>query len=238
MLGDNPSTIYKNSIYQDAGATATDNIDDTVAVTITGKVNTSIVGTYTITYTITYTAIDNAGNIATALRTIKVLNTLFYVKQDATGTNNGTSWTNAYRDLQNALAVAQSGDEIWVSKGVYKPTSGSDRSIYFQLKNGVNLYGGFTGIETTRIQRDWKTNITILSGDLQGNDNNNIKRNEPTRSDNSYHVIISKGVNDSTILDGFTITAGNANFTTANYNYQDTQGGGDEKYRVFFSCSY
>ncbi len=83
----------------------------------------------------------------------------------------GTSWQDAFQDLQDALAVAQSGDEIWVAKGVYKPDRGTgDRSATFQLVNGVGLYGGFAGWETKREQRDWVNNETILSGDLIGDD--------------------------------------------------------------------
>lgn len=48
---------------------------------------------------------------------------------DANGANNGTSWTNAFEYLQDALATANAGDDIWVAAGVYKPTSTADRSI-------------------------------------------------------------------------------------------------------------
>ena len=68
-----------------------------------------------------------------------------YVKADAVGLDDGTSWTNAYTDLQGAIAAALNGDEIWVAAGTYKPTSGTDRSFSFWLKTGVGIYGGFAG---------------------------------------------------------------------------------------------
>jgi len=46
-----------------------------------------------------------------------------YVKWDATGNNNGSSWEDAFTDLQDALAAADSSDQIWVAKGVYYPTN-------------------------------------------------------------------------------------------------------------------
>jgi hypothetical protein len=130
----------------------------------------------------------------------------YYVKQPATGTANCQSWDNACT-LQAALTTAISGDEIWVKAGTHKPTSGSDRAATFQLKNGVAVYGGFAGAETLSSQRNPTVNVTILSGDLNGNDNSVVNIDEPTRADNSYHVVI--GATGAT-LDGFTITAGNA----------------------------
>ncbi len=128
------------------------------------------------------------------------------------GSGDCLSWVNAC-ELQTALGVAVSGDEIWVAAGTYKPTSGTDRTISFVLKNGVAIYGGFAGTETTLGGRDPAANPTILSGDLNGDDNANVQSDEPTRADNSYHVVSSSGMTSTAILDGFTITAGNANGT-------------------------
>ena len=135
------------------------------------------------------------------------------------GTGNCSSWANAC-SLQTALtlAVAGSDDEIWVAAGTHKPTPGTDREATFQLKEGVAIYGGFVGTEDIREQRNFVANETILSGDLLGNDNNNVEYDEPTRADNSYHVVTGA---DNAILDGFTITAGNSTAYT-----DHTSGGG------------
>ncbi|NCO91293.1 MAG: hypothetical protein GW880_08225, partial [Armatimonadetes bacterium] len=99
-----------------------------------------------------------------------------YVNQNATGANNGTSWANAYKDLQPALIAAVSGDTLRVAQGVYKPTAGYSRAPTFQLKNRVTLYGGYpTGGGT----RNPAANVTTLSGDIGTVGDN---------SDNSYHV--------------------------------------------------
>ncbi len=135
---------------------------------------------------------------------------VIYVHATASGANNGTSWADAYTDMQAALAVASSGDELWVAAGTYKPTSGTDRSASFQLKSGVAIYGGFAGTESTREQRDWASNLTLLSGDIGVADG---------PADNSYHVV--KGATGATI-DGVTITAGNADGP----DYPDSNGGG------------
>ncbi len=154
-------------------------------------------------------------------------NTILYVDTDATGNNNGTSWAHAFTDLQDALSAAlpigSDTVEIWVAEGMYKPTDGVTRTLSFQLKNNVSLYGGFAGTETDRSQRDVAAHPTILSGDLQGNDNTTIDPGEPTRADNSYHVLLDGGTTAVSTLDGFTITGGNANgSSTGNLN----KGGG------------
>jgi len=142
-------------------------------------------------------------------------NTILYVDVDAIGANNGTSWTNAFTDLQAALSAANPVTpdtvEIWVAEGTYKPTDGITRTLSFQLKNNVSLYGGFVGTETDRSQRNVAAYPTILSGDLQGNDTTNINPGDTSRADNSYHVVRDAGGTAVSTLDGFTITGGNAN---------------------------
>ncbi|MEA5537307.1 cadherin domain-containing protein [Crocosphaera sp. XPORK-15E] len=137
-----------------------------------------------------------------AIRTI-------FVRANAGGTNNGTSWVDAFTDLQGALAAAKSGDTIWVAGGTYKPTTGTDRTATFTLKNHVEIYGGFAGSETSLSQRNVATNATILSGDI-GTVN--------TASDNVYHVVTGSNTSNTTILDGFTISGGNANGAGTNQN--------------------
>jgi len=139
---------------------------------------------------------------------------VIYVDASATGANTGKNWNDALTDLQDALAlkeVCPGVEEIWVAAGVYKPTAGSSRSVSFALKNGVALYGGFQGAETARSERNFRTNVTILSGNI--NDTGSA-------ADNSYHVITSNGNNNTAVIDGFTIRDGYAN------HIGDNQGGG------------
>ena len=143
---------------------------------------------------------------------------VIYVNASATGANNGTDWTDAYTDLQSALAAARSSDEIWVAAGTYKPTTGTDRTISFAMKGGVALYGGLMGTEDPATfdlaDRNFEASETVLNGDLLDDDNENVAHYEPNRQDNSYHVVM--GTNHAT-LDGFTVTAGNANGSRPHY---------------------
>jgi len=96
---------------------------------------------------------------------------VLYVNADAVGAANGSSWDDAFADLQDALTVAQAGGEIWVAAGVYNPDRGTgDRTISFELVCGTAIYGGFAGREECLDERDWVANQTILSGDLNGDD--------------------------------------------------------------------
>jgi hypothetical protein len=119
---------------------------------------------------------------------------IIYVDTDATGADNGTSWTDAYVFLKHAISEAQTGDQIWVAEGTYKPTEQSctgdmdctdgngtcvgslcewptPRTKTFGVINGVEWYGGFAGTEATLAERDLSMGFeTILSGDVNGDD--------------------------------------------------------------------
>jgi probable HAF family extracellular repeat protein len=138
---------------------------------------------------------------------------IIYVNANAADNNDGTNWENAYVNMYSALwtvRVVGSAliDEIWVTGGTYKPTGDpSDRTQSFRLANGVAVYGGFTGTEEYVHQRDWISNPTILSGDIN---------NSGDFNGNSYHVVYGSGVDDTAVLDGFIITGGNADGTGIN----------------------
>jgi hypothetical protein len=126
---------------------------------------------------------------------------IIYVDQDATGQNDGSSWTNAYTDLNEALDVAQYGDSVWVAEGTYFPADDDNRHQHFTLRNGVKLIGGFMGTETEKEQRDWETYLTILDGDI----------GVPGDStDNSYSVLHILPCDSTTWLDGFVVQHGQA----------------------------
>jgi hypothetical protein len=150
-----------------------------------------------------------------------------YVDHAATGNNDGSSWADAFTSLQSALASAVARDQIWVAQGLYHPTAEPDgstdepRRFTFQMKNGVEIYGGFAGTESSPDQRTdfglGGANETILSGDLSGNDIFDAASwgyQAGTGNDNCNNLFYhppSLGLTASAVLDGFTITGGNAN---------------------------
>ena len=145
---------------------------------------------------------------------------IIYVDADVGSAGNGSSWTDAYNHLQDALTAAVIGDEIRVAQGIYKPDQGDaitlgDRMATFQLISGVGVNGGYAGSgEPDPNARDVELYQTILSGDLAGDDGPNFAYN----TENSYQVIIGSGTDATAVLDGVTITAGNAN-GTGTYGY-------------------
>lgn len=169
----------------------------------------------------------------TAAPTAKV----HYVKGGARG--DGSSWEKASGDLQAAIDVAISGDQIWVAAGTYHPTRLIDpkrkRSFAFLLKDGISLYGGFEGTEKSPEERALKTveapigslleHQTILSGKLDNKEETWTRAMDEGSSyrytwkvegnaDNANHILYLKGTEKATegiVIDGFTLTGGNAN---------------------------
>ena len=140
---------------------------------------------------------------------------VIFADAGAAGADNGTSWTDAYVDLQDALAdAAASGGSvtaIWVAAGVYWPAGpGGAVTATFGLIDSVDLVGGLAGTEDPLTfdlaDRDFETNETILSGDLDGDDGPGFTN----IADNVYHVTDGSGNDATATIDGFTITAGNA----------------------------
>ena len=134
---------------------------------------------------------------------------------NATGPWDGLAWATAFRRLQEGLdaaaeiAAAAAGSprakraqlapaaarpQVWVARGLYKPTERGDREAAFRLRSGVDLYGGFAGTETTLEERDWTVNETVLSGAVG-----------TRREEFSLHVVVGA---DDAVIDGFTIRDG------------------------------
>jgi predicted outer membrane repeat protein len=128
---------------------------------------------------------------------------------------DGKSWATAFRDLTCALQKAPAGSEVWIARGTYVPGSLSDNT--FQLRNTIDLYGGFVGTESSRGQRPAFAHptsptvnpamYTILSGDIDGNDNPATFAGYDA---NVNHVVTGSGVFLPTVLDGIVISGGSA----------------------------
>lgn len=153
-----------------------------------------------------------------------------YVNAAAGGSNTGASWANAYTDLQSALANFPACTDIYIARGTYKPTQTADRTISFNIRPSLAVYGGFAGTEASLDDRLLAANQTILSGDIGA---------AGDASDNSYHVVAmdgttaSGGIFTSTIFSDLTIRDGNADGAGANQSvggglYCNGQGAGHE----------
>jgi hypothetical protein len=156
---------------------------------------------------------------------------IIFVDADASGTHDGASWATAYDDLQDALAET-TATEIWIAAGTYKPAApGGDLAVTFLVDDDLRIFGGFDGSETRIDQRDPAANRTILSGDLNGDDSPDhmdMLWQDPTREDNSYHVLTVSGSDTTALLDGLVLTAGNA-YSPA---VEGDRGGGLSNYRA------
>ena len=152
---------------------------------------------------------------------------IVYVKHNATGLNDGTSWANAFTSLQSALQAAHTCpgiDEVWVAEGTYKPSAyphgctgcATNRDFTFHLRDGLKIYGGFAGTETSLSARNIAAHPTILSGDFE--DNDEVTGSGATLSiagngGNAYHVVLALAPEIGGIgvtIDGFNTTGGNS----------------------------
>lgn len=139
---------------------------------------------------------------------------IIFVKADAKGKNDGTSWVDAFTDLTDAVESAgepSSTQWIWVAKGTYKPKKemnayecGGQQCVNFAMRNNVSIICGFSGTESKIGERDFTKNETVLSGDLD---------NDGTLSDgDSYHVFFNFNIDETSVIDGCIIEGGNADY--------------------------
>lgn len=181
---------------------------------------------------ITVTASGGTSATATADRYTYVEPRRCHVRADASGANDGSSWADAYTDLQSALAEAGCA-EVWVARGVYRPVTpvdagavtAAERAATFRQRPLTALYGGFAGSEVALEQRNPAVHPTVLSGDLAGNDTGAVDGVDPavpadaSADENSVHVLVMGGaalpVDAATVLDGFIVTAGHADGAAA-----------------------
>jgi hypothetical protein len=146
-----------------------------------------------------------------------------YVNKSVIGGNeDGSSWENAFSNLQDALKLVEPTSfcsaEIWVAAGTYYPDEGvgyinNNRDHSFKMRSGIALYGGFAGNESDLSQRNWFVNKTYLSGDLLQNNTDYNNAQFLNYADNAYHVVRSENTDNTSVLDGFYIQTGNANGT-------------------------
>ncbi|GAB3419045.1 hypothetical protein GCM10027516_14100 [Niabella aquatica] len=157
--------------------------------------------------------------------------TIRYIKADGTG--DGSSWNNASGDLQAMINASAANDQVWVARGTYYPSATNNRDAFFNIrKNNVRLYGGFSGTETNVTQRNVSANPTILSGDIGTPGNNN---------DNSYHIMVieldpenPQPIDNSTLVDGFTFSDGNASAGSVYNNLYPRYTGS----AIFITCNF
>ena len=172
--------------------------------------------------------------------------TWWYVKPDALGDQSGYSWENAFLRFEDALAVAQYGDEIELCQGTFRPdTTGfvDPREAAFVIPAGVLIEGGHEGIENGGWNPD--VYVTILSADLNADDSAVADANElatvTNRTDNAYHIIDISGADPNTVFDGVNFKGGYADGAGAGQNRGGCaygEGGGCSFVNCNFSENY
>jgi hypothetical protein len=128
-----------------------------------------------------------------------------YVDHEKTGgAQTGVDWANALLRIEDALEIAAlypGIEEIWVAEGEYKLPAGSSRDASFELVGGVKLMGGFNGV-VEHISDRTPFTLSVMSGDIGSSGD---------AGDNCYHVVTAGPSVTGAVIDGFTISDGNAN---------------------------
>ena len=155
--------------------------------------------------------------------------------QAATGAKDGSSWEDAYTDLQAALDVAAENAEIRVASGTYKPTAAPDettadnRNKAFHFNKNLVLKGSYNPDNNAQVF----ANPSILCGDF--NDDDVITGSGSTlsitgNSENAYHVLITADLTNTAVIEGFLITGGYGNgsgpISYSGQNFSKNAGGG------------
>lgn len=164
---------------------------------------------------------------------------VIHVDVSAPPGGDGTTWATSRSDLRQALAAASTGDEVWVARGIYVPTSTADRTIRFSIPRGVNVLGGFVGDETDPGQRPEDpdpaaadpASDTILSGEIgaPGAGDNTmmiVELQAPTAGTRLERLVITSGTNESGRGGGVRIAHGSATVAECLFiNNQASEGG-------------
>ncbi len=181
---------------------------------------------------------SDSGGIYKMDKIIVTVPSIIYVNKAATGNNDGTSWADAFVELEDALATAIAGDTVWVAKGTYTPdVPNGDTTATFLIDKDILLLGGFVGTETNASQRDPAINVTVVSGDLNGDDV--VNDFVVNRSDNVLTVVtITTNITDVSIIDGFTISNGHADGTGGNGLLANGGGMRSRGYPVIKNCIF
>lgn len=134
------------------------------------------------------------------------LNAQVFVDADATGAGDGTSWANAYTNLNDALLAAPAGASVWIAEGTYTTP---DTASFF-IDKELTVLGGFFGTETAASDANPALYPTILSGDVAGNDV--VGTYDSTIYADNNRVLFIVDTNEvsafTVTLDGLTITNG------------------------------
>lgn len=168
-----------------------------------------------------------------------------YVKEGGTG--DGSSWGNASGDLQkmiDELAAVDASGEVWVAAGEYRPTTqiieGVQYAASFRMRDGIDVYGGFAGTETSKAEREkgsmpwsYKYKTVLMGADYDDNSAEWIENSSQWNVISSTRHVVwfapmsgEDNFKSVTILDGVTITGGAANGGEGLADFATDKGGG------------
>ena len=182
-------TVSNTESWLDLSPSTSGTLDAGESTNITLSVDSVANGLPQGTYTDTLTVTNTTNGSGSTTRVVTLHAGPVYVSPGGSDLNRGFSWQDTKRTIQAGLVAARPGQDVWVAAGTYVEN--------ITLAPGVGLYGGFAGTESSREQRNWRNNITIVDGNREGS-----------------VVYASEGLTSTTVIDGFTIQNGTGDPST------------------------
>ena len=170
-------------------------------VSVNGQSQTSGISSQDFSSPITYTVTSLNGLYTKEyVVSLQESGSIIYVDKNAVGRNNGTSWDDAFINLDTALEYVSTIDdsilqEVWITADEYEPILNSKNG--FNIRSNLILRGGFKGTESASNDRLVDSENCL--------ENHTVLKRQPLNSDEESLFYANENFTGTFTIDGFDI---------------------------------